>query len=48
MAKMLAEAQGGRLLYAPREGGGSVFTFTLRAHEPAFEPAFDEPDAAAT
>jgi two-component system sensor histidine kinase KdpD len=43
MAKMLAEAQGGRLLYAPREGGGSVFTFTLRAHDGAYEPAFDEP-----
>lgn len=31
IARGLAEAQGGRLAYAPREGGGSVFTLTLPA-----------------
>lgn len=45
MAKMLAEAQGGQLLYTPREGGGSTFTFTLPALDQEFEPVFEEPDA---
>ncbi|MEO6445193.1 MAG: ATP-binding protein [Gemmatimonadaceae bacterium] len=33
VARMLAEAQGGRLTYAARERGGSVFTFALPAHD---------------
>ena len=48
MAKMLAEAQGGQLCYRPREGGGSIFTFTLPALDQSFEPDFDEPDASAS
>lgn len=47
MAKMLAEAQGGQLRYAPRDGGGSVFTFTLPALDQEFEPVFDEPEGSA-
>jgi two-component system sensor histidine kinase KdpD len=39
IARGLAEAQGGRVLYAPRAGGGSVFTFELPA---ADAPALDE------
>jgi two-component system sensor histidine kinase KdpD len=31
IARGLAEAQGGKLYYAPRAGGGSVFTFELPA-----------------
>lgn len=31
IARGLAEAQGGSLVYAPRAGGGSVFTLTLRS-----------------
>lgn len=48
MAKTLAEAQGGRLLYAPREGGGSVFTFTLPALDSSLTPVFDETEAQAS
>ena len=33
IARGLAEAQGGRLSYAPREGGGSVFTLALPVAE---------------
>jgi two-component system sensor histidine kinase KdpD len=33
IARGLAEAQGGSVRYAPREGGGSVFTFELPAAE---------------
>ncbi|MEP7384221.1 MAG: ATP-binding protein [Gemmatimonadota bacterium] len=47
MAKLFAEAQGGQLLYTAREGGGSIFTFTLPALDEAFEPALDEPDTSA-
>lgn len=47
IARTLAEAQGGRLTYAPREGGGSVFTFTLPALDEALTPVFDESDASA-
>jgi len=42
VARMLAEAQGGKLTHAPREGGGSVFTFTLPALDQSFEPVFEE------
>ena len=31
IARQVAEAQGGRLVYAAREGGGSVFTLFLPA-----------------
>ena len=31
IAKSIAEAQGGRLTFAPREGGGSLFTLTIPA-----------------
>lgn len=48
MAKTLAEAQGGRLMYAPREGGGSVFTFTLPALDQSLTPVFDESEASAS
>ncbi len=34
IARGLAEAQGGSVRYAPRPGGGSVFTLELRAAEP--------------
>jgi two-component system, OmpR family, sensor histidine kinase KdpD len=37
IARRLAEAQGGRLTYAPREGGGSVFTLALPAADPTAE-----------
>jgi signal transduction histidine kinase len=33
IARGLAEAQGGTLSYAPRDGGGSVFTLCLPAAE---------------
>ena len=33
IARGLAETQGGTVRYAPREGGGSVFTFELPAAE---------------
>jgi signal transduction histidine kinase len=33
IARQLARALGGDLSYSPREGGGSEFTLTLRAHE---------------
>ena len=45
VARMLAEAQGGTLTHSPRVDGGSVFTFTLRALDPVFDAAFDDPDA---
>jgi two-component system sensor histidine kinase KdpD len=35
VARALAEAQGGTLTYAPREGGGSVFTLRLPASDDA-------------
>jgi two-component system, OmpR family, sensor histidine kinase KdpD len=35
IARRLAEAQGGRVSYAPRDSGGSVFTLTLPAATPA-------------
>jgi two-component system sensor histidine kinase KdpD len=31
IARRLAEAQGGAVEYAPREGGGSIFTLSLPA-----------------
>ncbi len=34
IARRIAEAQDGTLTYAPRDGGGSVFTLTLRAADP--------------
>jgi two-component system sensor histidine kinase KdpD len=34
IARGLAEAQGGAVRYAPREGGGSVFSFELPAADP--------------
>lgn len=37
IARRLAEAQGGRLSYAPRDGGGSVFTLSLPAADPTDE-----------
>ncbi len=46
VARMLAEAQGGRLTHEPRAGGGSVFMFTLRALDQAYEPVYEEPDTA--
>jgi two-component system sensor histidine kinase KdpD len=39
IARQLAEAQGGTVEYAPREGGGSVFTLRL--------PAVDDLDVTA-
>lgn len=47
MAKTLAEAQGGRLTYTPRAGGGSVFTFALPAPEPSIGAVLDESEAPA-
>jgi len=46
VARMLAEAQGGRLSHEPRAEGGSIFRFTLRALDASFEPVFDEPEPA--
>jgi len=40
IARRLAEAQGGTVRYEPRPGGGSVFTFELRA---ADAPVIEEP-----
>lgn len=42
MGKTLAEAQGGGLRYSPREGGGSVFTFTLVALDEPLTSVLDE------
>jgi two-component system, OmpR family, sensor histidine kinase KdpD len=39
IAKTVAEAQGGRLVYAAREGGGSVFTLLLPAVDDVGTPA---------
>ncbi len=38
IARQLAEAQGGRLTYTPREGGGSRFLLELLAGAPPSEP----------
>ncbi len=46
MGKTLAEAQGGGLRYSPREGGGSVFTFTLVALTEPLTTVLDESHAA--
>ena len=40
LSKRFAEAQGGQIRFAPREGGGSVFTLTLPA---GAHPGEDEP-----
>ncbi|MCX7371238.1 MAG: response regulator, partial [Alphaproteobacteria bacterium] len=44
ISRRLAEAMGGTITAAARDGGGSVFTFTLRA-SPAPQPAATPPDA---
>lgn len=43
IAKTVTEAQGGRLTYAGREGGGSVFTLFLPAADDVTAPAELEP-----
>jgi len=43
IAKQMAEAQGGRLVYAAREGGGSVFTLFLPAADDVGAPVEIEP-----
>ena len=45
-ARVLAEAQGGTVTYRPREGGGSVFTFTLMAMRESLTSVLDEQDGA--
>ena len=39
IARRVAEAQGGRLMYVSRQGGGSVFTLLLPVAEDILEPA---------
>ena len=39
IARRLAEAQGGTVEYAPRDGGGSIFAFSLPAADDLEPPA---------
>jgi signal transduction histidine kinase len=41
IAKEIVEAHGGRIVYADRPGGGSVFRFTLRSDDPTASPGLE-------
>lgn len=47
MARTLAEAQGGSVTYARRDGGGSVFTFALPALDQPISMVLEESEAPA-